>query len=105
MKHFTVGQVTAADSNNSITCYTNYNSTMTEIKEDLVDDIGGYLRVRHVNGTRYLDYLAESPRTNNQVIRLGENLLDLYKTLFNKEIAIVNKKMVITDKIKEEVCA
>lgn len=34
-----------------------------------------------------------------------ENLLDLYKTLFNKEITIVNKKMVITDKIKEEVCA
>lgn len=76
-KRFTVGQVTAKDDNDYITCFTNYQSTMTEIKEDLVDDIGGYLRTRHVNGVRYLDYLAESPRTNNQVIRLGENLLDI----------------------------
>lgn len=87
MKHFTVGEVTAHDSNDSITCYTNYQSTMAEIKEDLIDDIGGFLRVRHVNGVRTLDYLAESPRTNNQVIRLGVNLLDLAKNLDTSEIA------------------
>ncbi len=89
MKHFTVGQVTVSDSNNSIYCYSNYNSTMTEIKEDLVDDLGGFLRCRHEEGVRYLDYLAASPRTNNQVIRLGENLLDLSQNIDTEEIATV----------------
>lgn len=89
MKHFTVGQVTVSDSNNSIYCFTNYNSTMQEIKEDLVDDYGGFLRCRHESGTRYLDYLAESPRTNNQVIRIGENLLDLSQNIDTEEIATV----------------
>lgn len=88
-KRFTVGQVTAKDDNDYITCYTNYQSTMTEIKEDLVDDIGGYLRTRHVNGVRYLDYLAESPRTNNQVIRLGENLLDISVGIDTDDLATV----------------
>lgn len=88
-KRFTVGQVTAKDTNDYITCYTNYQSTMTEIKEDLIDDIGGYLRTRHVSGTRYLDYLAESPRTNNQIIRLGENLIDLSIGLENDDLATV----------------
>lgn len=89
MKHFTVGQVTVSDSNNSIYCYSNYNSTMTEIKEDLVDDLGGFLRCRHEEGVRYLDYLSASPRTNNQVIRLGENLLDLSQNIDTEEIATI----------------
>lgn len=88
-KHFTVGQVTVSDSNNSIYCFTNYNSTMQEIKEDLVDDYGGFLRCRHVSGVRYLDYLASSPRTSNQVIRLGENLLDLSQNIDTEDIATV----------------
>lgn len=86
-KRFTVGQVTVHDSNDSIYCYTNYNPTMQEIKEDLVDDLGGFLRCRHEQGIRYLDYLAESPRTNNQVIRLGENLLDLSQNIDTESIA------------------
>lgn len=89
MKHFTLGQVTARDSNDSITCYTNYNSTMKEVKEDLVDDIGGYLRVRHPNGVRTLDYLAESPRTSNQTIRIGHNLMDLSQSISSDDIATV----------------
>lgn len=88
-KRFTVGQVTAKDSNDYITCFTNYQSTMTEIKEDLVDDIGGYLRTRHVNGVRYLDYLAGSPRTSNQVIRLSENLINLVQSMDTEELSTV----------------
>ena len=88
-KRFTVGIVTATDKNDFISCYTNYNSTMTEIKEDLIDDLGGYLRVRHENGVRYLDYLKESPRTNNQVVRLGFNLIDLSVGLNTDDLATV----------------
>lgn len=78
-KQFVIGTVTATDSNNAITCYTNYNSTMEEIAGDLVDDIGGYLRVRRVGTTNYLDYLAGSPNVNTQPVTLGRNLMDLQK--------------------------
>lgn len=88
-KHFTVGQVTAHDSNDSIYCYTNYDSTMESIKEDLVDDIGGYLRTRHVSGVRYLDYLASSPHTAPQMVKLGYNLLDFSENFDTTNIATV----------------
>lgn len=89
MKQFTVGIVTVTDPNDYITCFTNYNSTMSEIKEDMVDDFGGYLRTRKQNGTRYLDYLAASPRQNEQEIKLGSNLLDFSKTHDMAEVATV----------------
>lgn len=88
-KHFTVGQVTVHDSNDAIYCFTNYNSTMAEMKEDLIDDLGGFFRTRHENGVRYLDYLASSPRANNQIIRLGDNLLDLSQNIDSESIATV----------------
>lgn len=83
-KQFTVGQVTV---NDTITCYTNYNSTLTEIKENLVDEFGGYIRIRYASGTKYIDYLADSPRTNSQIIKLGENLLDYKSNINDTEIA------------------
>jgi hypothetical protein len=58
-RQFKVGIVTVTDNNDSLYRYTNYNSTMKEIKEDLVDDLGGYLRVRNVNGTAYLSLFCE----------------------------------------------
>lgn len=88
-KHFTVGMVTAKATVDSMESFTNYKSTMEQIKTDLVDVIGGYVRVRHSNNTRYLDYLADSPRTSNQLIRLGENLLDLSQSLDANDIATV----------------
>lgn len=83
-KQFTVGQVTI---NDTITCYTNYNSTLAEIKENLVDEFGGYIRIRYSSGTKYIDYLADSPRTNSQIIKLGENLLDYKSNINDTEIA------------------
>jgi len=88
-KHFTVGMVTAKATVDSMESFTNYKSTMGQIKTDLVDVIGGYVRVRHSNNTRYIDYLNDSPRTSNQLIRLGENLLDLSQSLDANDIATV----------------
>lgn len=86
-RQFTVGMVSVSDPNGYISCFTNYNSTMKEIKEDLVDDLGGYLRTRHENGVRLLDYLADSPRHNTQTIRLGMNLMDLSRHFDVSKIA------------------
>lgn len=86
-KQFIVGMVTVEDSNDSIYCYTNMNSTMKEIKEDLVDDLGGYLRVRYADGVKYIDYLAEAMNTTAQTIEIGENLLDFSSNIDSSEIA------------------
>lgn len=86
-KQFSVGMVTVEDSNDSIYCYTNMNSTLKEIKEDLVDDLGGYLRVRYADGVKYIDYLAEAMNTTAQTIEIGENLLDFSSNIDSSEIA------------------
>jgi phage minor structural protein len=86
-KQFQVGIVTVVDPNDYISCYTNMENTMTCLKEDLVDDLGGIIRVRFVNGIRYIDYLAESPNTNSQVIKFGKNLLDFTSNIDSSDIA------------------
>lgn len=86
-KQFEVGIVTVTDPNDYIYCYANMNSTMKELKEDLLDDYGGYMRVRYANGKKYIDYLAESTQTANQVIKLGENLLDYNSNIDDNKIA------------------
>ena len=54
-----------------------YGTTWDIINDKLLDRLGGYLRVRYEDGVRYLDYITDYGRTSDQVIRFGENLLDL----------------------------
>ena len=86
-KRFEVGIVTVTDPNDSLYRYTNYNSTMKELKEDLVDDLGGYLRVRNHLGHKYLDYVTDFGNTCSQVIEFGENLLDFTQNFDATNIA------------------
>lgn len=74
-----LGAVTIVDPNDSVTRYTNYNNTLQELKEDLVDDLGGYLVIRNANDGLHLDILKDYGHTNEQIIEFGENLLDLVK--------------------------
>ena len=87
-KQFQLGIVTV-NGGNGILRYTNFQNTMQEIGEDLIDNYGGFLRVRHDSGVRYLDYLDSSPRTSTQVIRLGRNLMDLSSNLSSLNIITV----------------
>lgn len=86
-KRFEIGIVTVTDNNDSLYRYTNYNNTMKEIKEDLIDDLGGYLRVRNHNGHRYIDYVAEFDNLCGQSIQFGENLLDYASNIDVTDIA------------------
>lgn len=87
-KRFQLGTVEVYGGRNLLR-YTNYQSTMQEIIDDLLDNFGGYLRVRHSNGGRYLDYLAASPRTSTQMIQIGQNLLDLVQDTSTMDICTV----------------
>lgn len=77
-KKFTVG-IIDIDSVTITKLETNYETTWDFINTNFISKYSGYLRVRHENGVRYLDYVKQYGKVSNQVIRFGENLLDLKK--------------------------
>lgn len=87
-KQFELGTVSVS-AGGSILRFTNYQSTMEEIGEDLIDNYGGYIRTRHENGHRYLDYLAESSRVSTQKVIIGRNLMDLVQDTDTVDICTV----------------
>ena len=58
-----------------------WNTTMDRL-EDLLNDFGGYLRIRYENGVSYLDWLDKyyNADVNDQSISLTSNMLDLSGT-------------------------
>ena len=83
-KKFTVGNV---EPSGSIYCFTNMNTTLQEIQEDLLDDFGGYMTIRYENGKKYVDYTYGASEENVQPIQLGVNLLDYQSNIDSQEIA------------------
>ena len=88
-EQFRLGAVTMTDDGHTYTWRTNYETTMQCVSGKLVEVFGGRIRVRKVDGVRYLDYLAEYPNTNSQVVEFGKNLLDFTKTWDLTELATV----------------
>lgn len=86
-RQFSLGAVTVVDKNYP-TYYTNYEKTIA-ILNSLVEAYGGHLRVRKVNGVRYLDYLEDYPDTCSQVIQFGTNLIDFTRKWDSTEFATV----------------
>lgn len=54
--------------------------TTGEVISKMLDEYGGVLRVKRLNGVRYLDYLREWEDANAQVFDFGVNLTDFMKT-------------------------
>lgn len=81
-----VGYVTVSNTLNAGTKITDNNSTLDAIRENLISVYGGVLRLRHENNTLYLDYVNLNEYGNycNQVIQLGDNIMD-YTENFNAE--------------------
>ena len=94
-KQFTIGQITVNDGDqleddDHIYRYTNYETTLECINDKLVSRLGGHIRIRKVNGVRYLDYISdETIGANSQIIRFGENLMDFAKGISMSEICTV----------------
>lgn len=74
-KQFQVGNVTVSDATDQYR-YTDYESTIECIQNQLIDVYGGHLKIRKENGIRYLDYLQDYENTNTNNIEFGKNLLD-----------------------------
>lgn len=79
-KQFVLGNVTVPDSAAEIIrSNTDCANTLKTLKTQLVERNGGHLRIRRAGGKKYLDYVRDYGGVNSQVIRFGENLLDLSK--------------------------
>lgn len=77
-KRFEVGNITVADNSPEIQrINAECTDTLETLKTQLVGINGGYLMIRRASGKKYLDYVHDYGGTNSQVIRFGENLLDL----------------------------
>lgn len=87
-KQYTAGLVTVLSGWDQSLKVTDHNSTLEALREQLVDNLGGCLRIRKQNGTRYLDYvtLSDYGSANRQGINFGENLLDYSETLTATDI-------------------
>ena len=77
-KRFAVGNVTVID-NNDYVSYSNsdFSVTLDAIRDKLIKTHGGYLRVRYVGGTKYLDYIADFDSLSPQTVEYGKNLLNV----------------------------
>lgn len=72
-----LGNVTVVDPNDYIRRESqDYTEVYNIIQDKLVSSLGGWIRLRRVNGKNYLDYLAEYAESD-QIMRFGENILDL----------------------------
>lgn len=84
-RQFAIGAVTVVDEKFP-TYYTNYEKTMALINA-LVETYSGHIRIRKVDGVRYVDYLKEYPDTCSQVIQFGSNLIDFVRNWDSAEYA------------------
>lgn len=65
----------SGDNTNSKT--TAYRTTLEELKVNLVERVGGEMRIRKVNGKLVLDFLRQYGSTSSTVVELADNLISL----------------------------
>lgn len=60
-------------------------TTASEITDQLLDSLGGYLTMRYVDDRRVLDLYADIHAMNAQIIDFGVNITDFSKTIDTKD--------------------
>ena len=87
-KQIKLGYVSITDPNNSLYRYTNYENTLEAIREKLVNRLGGYLRLLHVDDQLILDWVSIEQYGNysTQPIEFGLNLLDYSETTSAEDV-------------------
>lgn len=90
-KRFHFGIVAVDNPNHIVTWATNYENTLDYLRTEMCGKLNAYLRVRKVNGIRYIDLvrLSDYGKPCNQAIEFGENLLDYTSDLTSDAIATV----------------
>ena len=64
-----------------------YSDVMTELTDKVVNQLGGYFKIRHQNNQAYLDYYSDlTDNISDQSIIFGRNLLDLTEYVDASEV-------------------
>ena len=85
-KRFKVGNVTVTNNTDNVYRYVGYGKTFAEIKDNLIDRLGGFLVLREESDGTYLDYLAEVGEVKDTPIQLRTNLSDMKRDIDPTEI-------------------
>lgn len=86
-KRFELGEMNVTNSTDNLYLYLSAeDDTFDAIKDKLVDNLGGELQIRKVNGIRYLDYLEQIGTSKNTEIRIAKNLDSITRTIDPTEI-------------------
>lgn len=82
-KYFVMGVVTIDVPEGTMNLETNYESTLSIIREKICKEYNGYIRIRWVGEVRYLDVvkIEDYGNTCQQPIQFGRNLLNYAKNL------------------------
>lgn len=84
-----LGNVTVVDQNDYIRRESeDYDNIFNVIQNKLVKLLGGWIQIRRIGEKNYLDYLADYYESD-QIIRFGENLIDLTKYIKSENIKTV----------------
>ncbi|MBQ2895037.1 MAG: phage tail protein [Clostridia bacterium] len=78
-KHFVVGEITVTDPNDNLYLGIQRKNTFETIKEKLIDNLGGELQLRVVDGINYLDYLERIGEQKATKIALSHNMKSIAK--------------------------
>lgn len=89
-KRFEVGIITAVDDDAHTTVDGDaFSDTLSDIRSLMLDEHGGYLRVRRDSGVRYLDYVSAFDQPCSQEINFGVNLVDIENKINAQEVCTV----------------
>lgn len=108
-RKFKAGRCTVTDPNDYIvranTGVNGYPKTLDEMKEKLVDKLGGYLWTREEPDGIYIDYLEDFETMNSQTVEFAKNLLDFEETIKGQDIvtAIIPLGAKLKDENGEEI--
>lgn len=86
-KRFTAGTMNFTNSTDNLYIYTSAErTTFEEIKDKLLERVGGELQIRKENGVRYLDLLERIGEDTATEIRIAKNLLNISREVDPTEI-------------------
>lgn len=89
-KQFQIGTITAVDDDDTLEVESDsYAATLSDIQSLLLDQFGGYLRIRHEGGARYIDYVDKFNQTCSQEITFGVNILDIENKVNAQDVCTV----------------
>ena len=89
-KQFQIGMITAVDDEDTVDVKGDaYANTLADIRSLLIDQFGGYLRIRYEDGVRYLDYVDVFNQTCSQEITFGVNIVDIENKINAQDVCTV----------------